>query len=157
MLTLRCLNVLRKAFTFCLEPQNVSGKEFKEILDEYYGNIALSKLQEKKAKNDSGGCLLIAVYRGKISEGLDFIDDNARAVIAVGIPFPSTQDIQVVSKKDFNTKYAITKGLLNGHQWYGSQHMLTVIHIHTYTIMYGLLLSVYCVYVFSVVAMSSSL
>ncbi|MCQ4062055.1 hypothetical protein FK516_29660, partial [Klebsiella pneumoniae] len=35
------------------------------------------------------GALLIAVCRGKVSEGLDFCDENARAVITIGIPFPN--------------------------------------------------------------------
>lgn len=44
------------------------------------------------------GALLIAVCRGKVSEGLDFTDDNARAVITVGIPFPNIKDLQVSSR-----------------------------------------------------------
>ncbi len=31
---------------------------------------------------------MLAVCRGKLSEGLDFSDDAARAVIIVGIPYP---------------------------------------------------------------------
>ena len=41
------------------------------------------------------GALFLAVCRGKVSEGLDFADENARAVITVGIPFPSSKDKQV--------------------------------------------------------------
>lgn len=41
------------------------------------------------------GALLIAVCRGKVSEGLDFCDENARAVITIGIPFPNVKDLQV--------------------------------------------------------------
>ena len=40
------------------------------------------------------GALLIAVCRGKVSEGLDFTDDNARAVVTIGIPFPNIKDLQ---------------------------------------------------------------
>lgn len=43
----------------------------------------------------SEGALLIAVCRGKVSEGLDFSDDNARAVVTIGIPFPNIKDLQV--------------------------------------------------------------
>lgn len=43
----------------------------------------------------SDGALLIAVCRGKVSEGLDFSDDNARAVVTIGIPFPNIKDLQV--------------------------------------------------------------
>lgn len=30
-----------------------------------------------------------------MSEGLDFSDDNARAVVTIGIPFPNVKDLQV--------------------------------------------------------------
>jgi len=42
-----------------------------ELMAEYYGAVRRS------------GALFLAVYRGKISEGLDFSDNNARAVVAV--------------------------------------------------------------------------
>ena len=67
------------------------------------------------------GAIFFAVYRGKVSEGLDFIDDNARAVIAVGIPYPAVGDQPVALKKDFNDRHAKTKNLLPGHQWYETQ------------------------------------
>jgi hypothetical protein len=41
------------------------------------------------------GALMLAVFRGKVSEGIDFTDDRARCVIAVGIPFPNAMDEQV--------------------------------------------------------------
>ncbi len=55
------------------------------------------------------GSLFIAVCRGKVSEGLDFADNNARAVICVGIPFPNVKDIQVtvVKLKQNNPKIEI--------------------------------------------------
>jgi hypothetical protein len=34
------------------------------------------------------GALWLAVFRGKVSEGIDFADDDARGVITVGIPYP---------------------------------------------------------------------
>jgi len=37
---------------------------------------------------DDRGAILMAVCRGRISEGLDFSDKAARAVIVVGIPYP---------------------------------------------------------------------
>jgi Rad3-related DNA helicase len=41
------------------------------------------------------GALLIGICRGKVSEGADFADHQARAVITLGIPFPNTKDLQV--------------------------------------------------------------
>ena len=46
------------------------------------------------------GALFLAVTRGKVSEGMDFADNNARAVITVGIPFPNVKDIQVGPMRD---------------------------------------------------------
>nr|CDS16899.1 Fanconi anemia group J protein [Echinococcus granulosus] len=48
------------------------------------------------------GALALAVCRGKISEGLDFADDYARLVVAVGIPFPAVKDPQIEQKRAFN-------------------------------------------------------
>ena len=33
----------------------------------------------------TGSCILLAVFRGKMSEGISFNDDNARGVICVGL------------------------------------------------------------------------
>lgn len=37
----------------------------------------------------------MAVYRGKMSEGVDFKDAYCRAVFCVGIPFPSAKDNRI--------------------------------------------------------------
>ena len=42
---------------------------------------------------------MLAVCRGKISEGLDFSDDAARAVLLVGIPFPQVMDPKTQLKR----------------------------------------------------------
>jgi len=43
------------------------------------------KSYKKNAKAKGG--MLFAVCRGKVSEGIDFSDEMARAVVIVGIPF----------------------------------------------------------------------
>ena len=43
----------------------------------------------------------MAVFRGKVSEGLDFKDDNGRAVVCVGVPFPMKEDPRVKLKMDY--------------------------------------------------------
>merc|ERR1739838_515867 len=63
----------------------------------------------------------MAVCRGKVSEGLDFADDNARAVIAVGIPFPNFKNIQVDLKRKYNDLHCRNRGLLTGSAWYEIQ------------------------------------
>ncbi|CAA6655856.1 unnamed protein product [Spirodela intermedia] len=82
------------------------------------------------------GAALLAVCRGKASEGVNFSDDNARAVVSfmyldasistkisviVGIPFPSINDLQVALKKKYNDTYRSSKSLLGGSEWYCHQ------------------------------------
>ena len=58
-----------------------------------------------------------------MSEGLDFTDANARAVIVVGIPFPNTKDTKVGLKKRYNDDQR-KRGqpqLLSGDLWYSQQ------------------------------------
>ncbi|XP_032527100.1 Fanconi anemia group J protein-like isoform X2 [Danaus plexippus] len=62
------------------------------------------------------GALLLAVYRGKVAEGMDFKDHQARAVIAIGIPYPS-KDRAVEEKMKYNDKYSKNRNLLNGREW----------------------------------------
>ncbi|CAF0914356.1 unnamed protein product, partial [Didymodactylos carnosus] len=69
-----------------------------------------------------GGGLLIAVCRGRASEGIDFSDNNARCVITIGIPYPNLKDDDVVFKRDYNTKQHLTcPSVMNGNDWYDSQ------------------------------------
>lgn len=49
------------------------------------------------------GAVLLAVCRGKVSEGIDFADDAARAVLVVGIPFPAFKDLKVVPTQSLHT------------------------------------------------------
>jgi len=54
---------------------------------------------------------MLAVCRGKVSEGLDFPDWAARAVIIVGIPYAFLKDPKVIEKRRFMDE---TIGGLNG-------------------------------------------
>ena len=72
----------------------------------------------------SSGALLFAVFRGKISEGVDFSDHNARAVFIVGIPFPAYKDLKVVLKRAYQDKQKKSgekEYSLSGSQWYNQQ------------------------------------
>uniref|UniRef100_A0AAQ6IIN2 DNA 5'-3' helicase n=1 Tax=Anabas testudineus TaxID=64144 RepID=A0AAQ6IIN2_ANATE len=73
--------------TVITEPRGGGKGDFDELLQTYYDAIKYCD------RND--GALLIAVCRGKVSEGLDFTDDNARAVVTIGIPYPNIKDLQV--------------------------------------------------------------
>ncbi|UMM15213.1 hypothetical protein L5515_002730 [Caenorhabditis briggsae] len=67
------------------------------------------------------GALMFAVFRGKVSEGIDFADDRARVVISVGIPYPNAMDDQVNAKKMYNDQNSKEMGILNGDEWYTTQ------------------------------------
>ncbi|KAK6473236.1 Fanconi anemia group J protein-like protein [Huso huso] len=104
---------LEEIKTVVTEPKGGDKNDFDELLQTYYDAI--------KQKGEKEGALLIAVCRGKVSEGLDFTDDNARAVVTIGIPFPNIKNLQVELKRKYNDQHCRTRGLLPGSQWYEIQ------------------------------------
>lgn len=71
-----------------------------------------------KGIKEKNGSAFFCVFRGRLSEGIDFKDDQCRAVIAVGIPFAPFKDSKIILKKAYqNTK----EGNFNGQMWYSQQ------------------------------------
>ncbi|KAL4647191.1 Fanconi anemia group J protein [Arapaima gigas] len=99
--------------TIVTEPRGGAKSDFDELLQSYYDAI--------KDIGHKDGALLVAVCRGKVSEGLDFTDDNARAVVTIGIPFPNIKDLQVELKMKYNDQHSKARGLLTGSRWYEIQ------------------------------------
>ncbi|ORD93777.1 CHL1 [Enterospora canceri] len=93
-----------------LEPQGAD--RFEDALRDYKRSLATT-----------APATMICVYRGKAAEGIDFRDSFARAVILVGVPYPSVVDPQVKVKREFND--SLGNGF-NGSQWYGTQAMRAV-------------------------------
>ncbi|XP_028400578.1 Fanconi anemia group J protein homolog isoform X2 [Dendronephthya gigantea] len=106
------LSRLKRTF---LEPRKGGKTDFNNMMNDFYECIKHSE------ETDGSGALFLAVCRGKVSEGLDFADNNARAVITVGIPFPNVKDIQVELKRSYNNRHSSQKGLLDGSEWYETQ------------------------------------
>ena len=104
--------MLRAKGKIIVEPTG-SQEKFEEARLEY----------TEKIKED-GNCILFAVFRGKMSEGISFNDDNARGVICVGQPLPNWQDRAVKAKKSYNNEQRKLQGntnLLPGDEWYQQQ------------------------------------
>ncbi|KAL3156754.1 hypothetical protein ABBQ38_001029 [Trebouxia sp. C0009 RCD-2024] len=57
--------------------------------------------------------------RGRSSEGVDFLDDCARAVVVVGIPYPPLYETSVRLKRAFNQDHAALLG--SGDDWYAAE------------------------------------
>ncbi|KAI9495389.1 helicase C-terminal domain-containing protein [Zychaea mexicana] len=104
------------------EPSGKGSKDvFEQLMNNFYYYISDAETnQGKDGRKD--GAILFAVYRGKVSEGIDFTDNNCRAVVALGIPFPNIKDVQVELKKDYNTKRCKDgEHVLDGGGWYRTQ------------------------------------
>lgn len=64
------------------------------------------------------GGLLLAVCRGRASEGIDFSDNNARCVITLGIPYPNVQNEEVCFKRNYNNEQnKRMPQVMNGNDW----------------------------------------
>ncbi|XP_023215127.1 Fanconi anemia group J protein homolog isoform X2 [Centruroides sculpturatus] len=94
------------------ESKKNDKRNFEEIMTEFYDNVT---------DENVNGSIFFAVFRGKVSEGLNFSDNYARAVISVGIPFPNVKDIQIDLKKKYNDKHCVQKHLMSGKDWYETQ------------------------------------
>jgi Fanconi anemia group J protein len=95
-----------------VEPAGSQSK-FERARDEYAKTIV-----------ETGRCIMLAVFRGKMSEGISFNDENARGVICVGIPFPNAFDRSIKAKKNYNDEQRRLKGRTNvlpGNEWYSQQ------------------------------------
>ena len=61
----------------------------------------------------------MAVCRGKVAEGLDFADNNGRAVLVTGLPYPPFKDARVELKRQFlDDQLKIKRGNMTGQKWY---------------------------------------
>lgn len=89
------------------------GEDFESMVQNY-----------ERACESEKGALLFGVCRGKLSEGVDFRDSTARAVILVGIPFPHIGDVVVHRKRAWNDRVrkddSVCK-LQSGTEWYEMQ------------------------------------
>lgn len=81
-----------------LEPSGSNGVT--PVLESYTQTI--------KSSNGKGA-ILLAVVGGKLSEGINFLDELARAVIMVGLPYPNLMSGELIAKKNFIYKTTMSK------------------------------------------------
>ena len=86
----------------------------------YFDDKKNKNLIKDFKNNKNKNSILLSVFRGTSSEGIDFKDDFARMVICVGVPYANIVEEKVQLKKKYldeiNDK--IIGGRLNGRKWY---------------------------------------
>ncbi|KAJ2850423.1 hypothetical protein IWW36_001913 [Coemansia brasiliensis] len=107
-----------------IEPQGGSSSEFDKLLKAFRSHLYKS---ENLGQPSPRGAIIFAVYRGKVSEGIDFSDYFCRTVVNIGIPYPAFKDVQIILKREYNDAHSSPKvgidsrQLLNGSKWYNIQ------------------------------------
>ena len=81
-----------------VEPKYAS--EMGRCIEDYHRALEATK-PDRYTPGKKNGAMILAVARGKVSEGIDFSNDNARAVAVFGLPFPSKVDPRVNLKWAF--------------------------------------------------------
>lgn len=98
----------------CVEPKE--GRDMQDEMNKYIRGI------DKKPPHGSGKSVMIAVCRGKLSEGISLSDDYCRCVLIVGLPFASTKEKLTVLKRNYqNERHQKNSHYPNGNNWYTTQ------------------------------------
>lgn len=71
----------------------------KKVFSESSTTDVLADYSTEIAKG--GGGLLLSVIGGRLSEGINFSDDLARAVMVIGLPYPNAFSGEIISKRKF--------------------------------------------------------
>ena len=86
-----------------VEPRNTMSSSRNSNNDDLTP-MTLEEAHEKYASGvySGDGALMLAVFRGKMSEGMDLKDSMVRCVVCVGIPYPNCMDLNVRVKMTYN-------------------------------------------------------
>lgn len=121
--------VKKPSFGKSTNPSTTANTPIDEDSEKVLGGI-VSEMERTLASRRR--CIMLAVCRGKISEGIDFTDSKGRVVIITGIPYAPHMEPWVVLKRAFldeqrktetlvpmhGTMVATRKPGLSGQAWY---------------------------------------
>ncbi|KAJ3323602.1 Fanconi anemia group J protein [Boothiomyces sp. JEL0866] len=102
-------NTFERSFAIYKEPRKTKKGDLEKILKEYNASCRLKQT------------ILFCVFRGKMSEGIDFANERARGVLCIGLPFPNIADLKVKQKRIYNDAFAFRNNLLTGSEWFEIQ------------------------------------
>ncbi|KAI8928987.1 helicase C-terminal domain-containing protein [Entophlyctis helioformis] len=95
---------------------------FVEPRDKHEFTAAINEYERTIEQSSGKGAVFFAVCRGKASEGLDFSDRKARAVVICGIPYPASKEPKVILKRGIlDHELRTKKAGMSGHDWYAQQ------------------------------------
>ena len=116
------LNECKKIWNDCGINKNI--ERYKKLYtDSSKDKNLITQIKDNISKN----YIFFSVFRGIASEGIDFSDDNARAVICIGIPFADISENRVKLKIEYlNNLKQEDKNLISGHEWYEADAMSAV-------------------------------
>lgn len=111
-----------------LEPKEAS--EVDAVLQAY--SSAIHQQQQttsssSSSSSSSGGAILLAVVGAKLSEGINFSDRLARAVVMVGMPFPNAKSAEIVERMN----YVRRRGVKGRQQENGAGQSHPASHSHS--------------------------
>lgn len=69
----------------------------------------LTNYCDKVLQKDGNGAVLFSVVGGKLSEGINFSDELARAVIMIGLPYPNVMSGELIARKEFVETSTLSK------------------------------------------------
>ena len=105
----------------------------KPVFEEPRDTSESSKVTQlfQRSVDEGRGGVLLAVCRGKVSEGIDFADKHGRCVIVAGVPYANSGDLLVRLKREHLTRIAPTRPkvhgkLFTGDDWYRNEAMRAV-------------------------------
>lgn len=90
------LDTVKKIFT------ESKDKSVDETLSEFKQTIELD--------DNRKGAFLLSVVGGKLSEGINFSDDLARAVFMIGLPYPNAFSSDLIAKREYIEQKYLTNG-----------------------------------------------